>query len=135
MKGIVLAGGLGKRLAPLTSITNKHLLPVYDRPMIFHPVEMLAKIGIKDILMVVGPENAGDFMRLLGNGQKFGLRRLDYVYFGTGNPTTWYRALRGAEPQDNLYAASIIAVRVSEVRFPRLLTRFRSQYFSASCTA
>jgi glucose-1-phosphate thymidylyltransferase len=80
MKGIVLAGGLGKRLAPLTSITNKHLLPVYDRPMIFHPIETLAKAGIKEILLVVGPENAGDFMRLLGSGSAFGLRRLDYAY-------------------------------------------------------
>jgi len=80
MKGIVLAGGLGKRLAPLTSITNKHLLPVYDRPMIFHPIETLAKAGIKEILVVVGPESAGDFMRLLGSGSRFGLKRLDYAY-------------------------------------------------------
>ena len=80
MKGIVLAGGLGKRLAPLTAITNKHLLPVYDRPMIYHPIETLAKAGITEILVVVGPESAGDFMRLLGNGTQFGLKRLDYAY-------------------------------------------------------
>ena len=80
MKGIVLAGGLGKRLAPLTTITNKHLLPVYDRPMIYHPIETLHRAGIKDVLVVVGPDNAGDFMRLLGNGTQFGLRRLDYAY-------------------------------------------------------
>lgn len=80
MKGIVLAGGLGKRLSPLTAITNKHLLPVYDRPMIYHPIEILAKAGIHEILLVVGPDSAGDFMRLLGNGSQFGLKRLDYAY-------------------------------------------------------
>jgi len=80
MKGIVLAGGLGKRLSPLTAITNKHLLPVYDRPMIYHPIEAMAKSGIHDILLVVGPDSAGDFMRLLGSGSQFGLKRLDYAY-------------------------------------------------------
>lgn len=80
MKGIVLAGGLGKRLAPLTAITNKHLLPVYDRPMIFHAIDTLAKAAIHEVLLVVGPNNAGDFMRLLGNGDRFGLKRLDYAY-------------------------------------------------------
>ena len=80
MKGIVLAGGLGKRLSPLTDITNKHLLPVYDRPMIFHPIETLSRAGIHEVLLVVGPESAGDFMRLLGDGRRFGLKRLDYAY-------------------------------------------------------
>lgn len=80
MKGIVLAGGLGKRLSPLTDITNKHLLPVYDRPMIFHPIETLSRAGIQEVLLVVGPESAGDFMRLLGDGSRFGLKRLDYAY-------------------------------------------------------
>lgn len=80
MKGIVLAGGLGKRLSPLTFITNKHLLPVYDRPMIYHAIEILAKAGIQEVLLVVGPDSAGDFMRLLGNGSQFGLKRLDYAY-------------------------------------------------------
>lgn len=80
MKGIVLAGGLGKRLAPLTDITNKHLLPMYDRPMIFHPIETLVAAGCKEVIVVVGPENAGDFIRLLGDGSSFGLRRLDYAY-------------------------------------------------------
>lgn len=80
MRGIVLAGGLGKRLAPLTDITNKHLLPVYDRPMIYHPIEILVQAGCKELLVVVGGHNAGDFMRLLGDGSSFGLRRLDYAY-------------------------------------------------------
>ncbi len=78
--GIVLAGGLGSRLSPLTRVTNKHLLPVYDRPMIYYPIETLAQAGIRDILLVTGGNNAGDFLRLLGNGRDFGLSHLDYVY-------------------------------------------------------
>src|SRR4030066_1283142 len=80
MKGIVLAGGLGKRLYPLTKITNKHLLPVYDRPMIYYPISTLVEAGIKDILIVTGGNNAGDFLRLLGDGKEFGLRHLNYTY-------------------------------------------------------
>jgi len=80
MKGIVLAGGLGKRLFPLTKITNKHLLPVYDRPMIFYPLQTLVEAGVRDILIVTGGNNAGDFLRLLGNGKIFGLKHLNYTY-------------------------------------------------------
>ena len=80
MRGIILAGGLGSRLAPLTTITNKHLLPVYDRPMIFYPIELLVKAGIDDILLVTGGKHAGDFLELLGNGSMFGLNHLDYTY-------------------------------------------------------
>jgi glucose-1-phosphate thymidylyltransferase len=80
MKGIVLAGGLGTRLLPLTRITNKHLLPVFDRPMIFYPLQTLINAGIRDILLVTGGPHAGDFLRLLGNGQEFGLTHLNYAY-------------------------------------------------------
>jgi glucose-1-phosphate thymidylyltransferase len=80
MKGIVLAGGLGTRLKPLTSITNKHLLPVYDKPMIYYPLRYLVDAGIDDILLVTGGEMAGDFLRLLGNGSAFGLTHLNYTY-------------------------------------------------------
>ena len=80
MKGVVLAGGLGKRLGPLTRITNKHLLPIYDRPMIYYPIQSLVEAGIKDILIVTGGNDAGDFLRLLGNGSEFGLKHLDYTY-------------------------------------------------------
>ena len=80
MKGVILAGGLGTRLYPLTRITNKHLLPVYNKPMIFYPVETLVKAGIKDILIVTGGNNAGDFLRLLGNGADFGLKHINYAY-------------------------------------------------------
>ena len=80
MKGVVLAGGLGTRLHPLTKITNKHLLPVYDRPMIYYPIQALINIGIRDILLVTGGHGAGDFLRLLGNGREFGLEHINYTY-------------------------------------------------------
>jgi glucose-1-phosphate thymidylyltransferase len=80
MKGVVLAGGLGTRLSPLTRVTNKHLLPVYSRPMIFYPIETLVNAGIRDILVVTGGQNAGDFLRLLSNGKDFGLHHLYYAY-------------------------------------------------------
>ncbi len=80
MKGVVLAGGLGTRLRPLTSITNKHLLPVYDRPMIFYPIQQLAAAGIEDVMLVTGGNSAGDFLRLLGDGSSFGLNSLNYAY-------------------------------------------------------
>jgi len=80
MKGVILAGGLGTRLLPLTRITNKHLLPVFDRPMIYYPLQALINAGIRDILIVTGGAHAGDFLRLLGNGKDFGLERLHYAY-------------------------------------------------------
>jgi glucose-1-phosphate thymidylyltransferase len=80
MKGVVLAGGTGSRLQALTKITNKHLLPVYDKPMIYYPIEALVNAGIRDILIVTGGRNAGDFLRLLSNGKEFGLKHLDYTY-------------------------------------------------------
>ncbi len=80
LKGIILAGGLGKRLWPLTKITNKHLLPVYDKPMIYHPLKLLVEAGIKDILIVTGGNHAGEFLRLLGDGQAFGLTHINYTY-------------------------------------------------------
>jgi len=80
VKGVILAGGLGTRLLPLTRITNKHLLPVFDRPMIFYPLQTLINAGISDILLVSGGQHAGDFLRLLGNGREFGLEHLDYTY-------------------------------------------------------
>src|SRR5438046_6823172 len=80
MKGVVLAGGLGTRLHPLTKVTNKHLLPVYDRPMIYYPIQTLVNAGIREILLVTGGNSAGDFLKLLGNGKEFGLQHLDYTY-------------------------------------------------------
>ncbi|HOJ51657.1 MAG TPA: sugar phosphate nucleotidyltransferase [Syntrophales bacterium] len=80
MKGIVLAGGLGTRMYPLTKVTNKHLLPVYNLPMIYYPIRTLVNAGIDEILIVTGGNNAGDFLRLLGNGKEFGLKHLNYTY-------------------------------------------------------
>ena len=80
MKGVVLAGGLGTRLRPLTRITNKHLLPIYKKPMIYYPIEMLIQAGIMDIMIVTGGNNAGDFLRLIANGREFGLSRIHYTY-------------------------------------------------------
>jgi len=80
MKGVILAGGLGTRMFPLTKITNKHLLPVYDLPMIYYPIQTLVNAGVEDIMIVTGGRNSGDFLRLLGNGAEFGLKHLNYAY-------------------------------------------------------
>ena len=80
LKGVILAGGLGKRLNPLTRISNKHLLPVYNKPMIYYPIQTLVDAGIKDILIVTGGNHAGEFLRLLGNGAEFGLKHINYTY-------------------------------------------------------
>jgi len=80
MKGVILAGGLGTRLSPLTKITNKHLLPVYNKPMIFYPIQTLVDAGVRDLLIVTGGNNAGDFLRLLGNGKAFGLPHINYTH-------------------------------------------------------
>ncbi len=80
MKGVVLAGGLGSRLRPLTAVTNKHLLPIYDQPMIYYPIQTLVGAGINDIMIVTGGNSAGDFLKLLGNGKAFGLKHLNYTY-------------------------------------------------------
>ena len=80
MKGVILAGGTGSRLFPVTKVTNKHLLPVYDKPMIFYPIECMARAEIDEVLLVTGGNNAGDFIRLLGYGREFGLKELNYTY-------------------------------------------------------
>jgi glucose-1-phosphate thymidylyltransferase len=80
VKGVVLAGGTGSRLFPITRVTNKHLLPIYDKPMVYYPIQTLVNSGITEILLVTGGKNAGDFLRLLGNGKEFGLKHLNYTY-------------------------------------------------------
>ena len=80
MKGVVLAGGTGSRLNPLTRVTNKHLLPIYDKPMVYYPIQTLVNAGVHEILLVTGGKNAGEFLRLLGNGRDFGLKHLNYTY-------------------------------------------------------
>lgn len=84
MKGVILAGGMGSRLFPITEVTNKHLLPVYDRPMIFHPLDTLLRAGIDDIMIVSGTEHAGAFLRLLKSGEQFGARFTFRVQQGNG---------------------------------------------------
>jgi len=80
MKGVVLAGGMGTRLLPLTEVTNKHLLPVYDRPMVYYPIECMRAAGIDEIMVVTGGPHAGGFFRLLRNGEQFGLKQMAYAY-------------------------------------------------------
>lgn len=80
MKGVILAGGLGSRLRPLTHVTNKHLLPIFDKPMVFYPIECLVNAGIRDILLVTGGEHAGDFLKVLRNGKQLGVQHLEYAY-------------------------------------------------------
>ena len=80
MKGVILAGGLGTRLSPLTRVTNKHLLPIFDKPMIYYPIEALINAGIRDIMIVTGGKKSGDFLSLLGNGSDFGLKHINYTY-------------------------------------------------------
>ena len=96
MKGVVLAGGKGTRLYPLTRVTNKHLLPVFERPMIYYPIQTLVDAGIRDVIVVTGGHNSGDFLRLLSNGKDFDLHRIHYTYQeGEGGIAD---ALRLAEP-------------------------------------
>jgi glucose-1-phosphate thymidylyltransferase len=85
MKGVILAGGLGTRLYPLTHATNKHLLPVYDQPMVFYPIRTLVNAGVTDILIVTGGPHAGHFMRVLQNGKALGIKRLSFAYQDTGD--------------------------------------------------
>lgn len=85
MKGVILAGGLGTRLYPLTHATNKHLLPVYDQPMVYYPIQTLINSGIDEILMVVGGPHAGDFIRVIKNGKEFGIKHLEYAYQDSGD--------------------------------------------------
>lgn len=80
IKGVILAGGLGTRLYPVTMVTNKHLLNVYNKPMIYYPIETLVSSGIKEILLITGGNSSGDFLRLLGDGKAFGLKRINYAY-------------------------------------------------------
>ncbi len=126
MKGVILAGGLGTRLFPLTKVTNKHLLPVYDRPMIYYPIQTLINAGIDDILIVTGGNSAGDFLKLLGNGKEFGLRHINYTYQeGEGGIA---EALRLAE----FFAAGekvcvILGDNLIEMNVRRAVESFRKQ--------
>ncbi len=126
MKGVVLAGGIGSRLNPLTRVTNKHLLPVFDRPMIFYPIQTLVNAGIHDILIVTGGQNAGDFLRLLSNGKDFNLKHLNYAYQeGEGGIAD---ALRLAEHfGDGNKVCVILGDNIIENNICEIAERYRNQ--------
>lgn len=125
MRGIILAGGSGQRLHPLTRVTNKHLLPVYDRPMIYYAIEQLASAGLDRIMIVTGGNHAGEFLRLLGNGSAFGLRHLDYAYQeragGIAEALGLAEYFAGGEPVVVLLADNIFERSVAPI-----VRRFRS---------
>ena len=126
MKGVILAGGLGKRLEPLTRITNKHLLPVFNRPMIYYPLQTLIDAGIKDIMVVTGGNNAGDFLRLLGNGQEFGLKHINYTYQqGEGGIAAALRLAEHFVDQDKFVV--ILGDNVIEKSIKSSVARFHKQ--------
>ncbi|TKB95387.1 MAG: spore coat protein [Nitrospira sp.] len=126
MRGVVLAGGLGSRLLPLTKVTNKHLLPIYDRPMIYYPIQALANADIQEVMLVTGGSSAGDFLKLLGNGKDFGLKRLNYSYQeGEGGIAD---ALRLAEHfVDGELVCVILGDNIIEGHIARAADAFRKQ--------
>ena len=126
IKGVVLAGGLGSRLYPLTSITNKHLLPVWDKPMIYYPIKTLVDAGIRDVMIVTGGNNAGDFLRLLGNGKELGLKHIEYAYQkGEGGIAD---ALRLTEDFiDGNKSVIVLGDNIIEKSIKKVVDRFRQQ--------
>ena len=126
IKGVVLAGGSGSRLYPLTSVTNKHLLPVWNKPMIYYPIQTLVDAGITEVMIVTGGNNAGDFLRLLGNGKELGLKHIEYAYQkGEGGIAD---ALRLAEDfADNGEIAVILGDNIIEKSIKKSVDRFRNQ--------
>lgn len=126
MKGVILAGGLGTRLAPLTRVTNKHLLPIYDRPMIYYPIQTLVDAGIEQILIVTGGESAGDFLKLLGNGSDFGLPHLNYTYQkGNGGIAEALGLAEHFADDDDI--AVILGDNIFETGIGDAVSRFREQ--------
>jgi glucose-1-phosphate thymidylyltransferase len=126
LKGIVLAGGTGSRLAPLTRVTNKHLLPIYDEPMVYHPIRCLVDAGIRDIMVVTGGEYAGDFLKLLGNGDAFGLDHLEYGYQkGSGGIAEALGLTRWFVGNDDIVV--ILGDNILEEPITGAVDRFRTQ--------
>lgn len=126
MKGIILAGGLGKRLEPLTRITNKHLLPVYNKPMVYYPLQTLVEAEISEIMIVTGGNNAGDFLRLLGNGRDFGLKHINYTYQrGEGGIAEALGLCEHFADKDKI--AVILGDNVIEKSIKKYVDKFRKQ--------
>ena len=126
MKGIVLAGGLGTRLDPLTRITNKHLLPVYNRPMIYYPIQTLVDAGIAEILIVTGGNWAGDFLRLLGDGKEFGLKHIHYTYQDGEGGIADALSLAEHFADDDLFTV-ILGDNILEGEIRRIVDEFKNQ--------
>src|SRR5580704_12263962 len=126
MKGVILAGGTGTRLHPLTRITNKHLLPIYDRPMINYSIEALVRAGIDEVMLVTGGTHAGEFLRLLGSGHEHGLERLSYAYQdrpgGIAEALGLTKKFRGSEPVLVMLADNLV-----EYTFSKTVERFLEQ--------
>jgi glucose-1-phosphate thymidylyltransferase len=123
MKGIILAGGMGTRLLPMTKVTNKHLLPVYDRPMVYFPIGTLVSAGINEIMIVTGPENAGSFMNLLGSGKDFGADfsyRLQTNSAGIADALSLCRNFAREEP-----VAVILGDNIFDDNFKKAVKRFK----------
>lgn len=124
MKGIILAGGSGTRLSPLTKVTSKQLLPIYNKPMIFYPLETLLKAGIKDILIIVAPDHAGDFLKLLGSGKEFGCK---FTYEIQDKPEGLAQAFQiGENFIGNDNATLILGDNLFEDDFTQAITSFSS---------
>src|SRR3990167_3558002 len=123
MKGIILAGGGGTRLSPLTKVTSKQLLPVYNKPMIFYPLDTLLKAGIKDILIIIAPERAGDFLKLLGSGREFGAR---FTYEIQDKPEGLAQAfIIGGQFIGNNNVAMILGDNIFEDDFSKVIKKFK----------
>ncbi|MCX6601905.1 MAG: sugar phosphate nucleotidyltransferase [bacterium] len=126
MKGVILAGGLGTRMLPLTKITNKHLLPVYNQPMIYYPIQTLVRAGIDEIVLVTGGHYAGDFLNLLGNGKDFGLRFINYAYQeGEGGIADALRLARVFTGKDKIVV--ILGDNILEKDITEYVARFKDQ--------
>ncbi|MFH0817891.1 MAG: sugar phosphate nucleotidyltransferase [Candidatus Micrarchaeota archaeon] len=130
MKGVVLAGGLGTRLLPLTKVTNKHLLPVYNKPMVYFPIEVLISAGIKEILIITGPENAGDFMKLLGSGKDFGAEFSYRIQDEAGGIAQALSLARGFV-QEGEKVAVILGDNIFSKSAAKQIEKFNSEKFSA----
>ena len=130
MKGIILAGGTGSRMFPCTKVSNKHLLPIYNKPMIYYPLETFVNAGIKDVLIVTGGNSPGDFLKLLGNGKKLGLKELHYTYQeGSGGIA---EALGLAEDfADNGKVVVILGDNIFEDDFTKAVKDFEDQKWGA----
>jgi glucose-1-phosphate thymidylyltransferase len=126
MKGVILAGGLGTRLMPCTKVTNKHLLPVFDKPMIYYPLATMVNAGLKDIMIVTGGNYAGDFLRLLGNGREFGLKDISYSYQeGEGGIADALRLAENFAEGDKVFV--MLGDNIIEENISKYATEFEKQ--------